>query len=131
MSVDATISSNHDADPRSPGGRVCAQRVEHRHRCVVIRIEGELDALAQHRFHETLDRATHSDCHAVVVDLRAARFLSIRAAAMLGTVRGEAARHGVDLRVVTGRREIERSLEITGVRSQFPRYPSMRAAMEV
>ncbi|WP_067860838.1 STAS domain-containing protein [Nocardia shimofusensis] len=131
MAVDVTLTIHpRDTEANPPGVRYsCAQFLDRDHRCVVVRIEGELDALAQHRFCQALDNAVHSDCGAVVVDLRATLFLSLRAAAALGEVQAPAALRGIDVRVVTGRPEIERSLELTGVRCRFHRYPSMHDAL--
>ncbi|MEU4341976.1 STAS domain-containing protein [Nocardia sp. NPDC023852] len=110
--------------------RLWAQHVDRRRECVVVRVEGELDAAAFSEFFQALDRAAESDCHAIVVDLRAARFLSLRVAATLGAVKqNRDARGGPDLRIVAGRQVIERALEVTEVRGLFHRYASMRAAL--
>ncbi|PXX57430.1 anti-anti-sigma factor [Nocardia tenerifensis] len=107
-----------------------AQRVDRRNECVVVRVEGELDAAASPEFFAAVERAVRSNCHAVVIDLRAARFLSLRAAGALGSVKQRAACDGTDVRIVAGRQAIERSLEISGVRPMFSHYPSMRAALD-
>lgn len=107
-----------------------AHRIDRRKHCVVLRVEGELDAAAYPRFRQLLDEAVRTPCDAVVIDLRAARFLSLRSAATLVPAREFARRRGIDLRLVTGRREIERPLELTGARPAFPYYPSMRAALD-
>ncbi|MGA6187981.1 MULTISPECIES: STAS domain-containing protein [Nocardia] len=107
-----------------------AQRVDRRHECVVVRVEGELDAVACPDFFATVEQAVRSNCHAVVIDLRAARFLSLRAASTLGAVKQRAACEGTDVRIVAGRQAIERSLEVSGVRPLFSPYPSMRAALD-
>ncbi|WP_433655323.1 STAS domain-containing protein [Nocardia sp. CA-128927] len=107
-----------------------AQRVDRRQECVVVRVEGELDAAASPQFFAAIERAVRSDCHAVVIDLRAARFLSLRAASTLGSVKQRAASDGTDVRIVAGRQAIERSLEVSGVRPLFNNYPSMRAALD-
>lgn len=140
MPVDAALPRHRidGVDPSArPGGahsqpdsRMWSQRVDRRRQCVVVRVEGEIDALVHDRFRETVEHATRAGCQAVVVDLRAARFLSIRTASALGTLRQRAACAGVDLRVVAGRAEIERALDVAGVRSLFFRYPSMRAALD-
>lgn len=133
MAVDVTLTIHPADTEKIRSDVVCsyAQFVDRHHCCAVIRIEGELDALAQQRFCQALDNAVHSDCVAVVVDLRATLFLSLRAAAALGAAQAPAASQGVDVRVVTGRPEIERSLELTGVRCRFHRYPSMHAALVI
>lgn len=130
MAVDVTLTIRpRDTEANPPDACACGRPHDRDHRCVVVRIEGELDALAQHRFCQALDNAVHSDCGAVVVDLRATLFMSLRAAAALGEVQIPAARRGIDIRVISGRPEIERSLELTGVRGRFHRYPSMHEAL--
>lgn len=133
MAVEVPLSRPLDhGEPVPPGVRcTCVRTHDPDHSCIVVRIEGELDALVQQQFHRTLDEAVRSEPGAVVVDLRATLFLSLRAAAALGEAQAPAASRGVDLRVVTGRPEVERSLELTGVRCRFHRYPSMRAALAV
>jgi anti-sigma B factor antagonist len=113
-----------------PRGHSWAQRVDRRKHCVVVRVEGELDAAVFPEFHVVFERAMLTDCHAVVVDLRATRFLSLRAAATLGTARQQCAAGGPDLRIVAGRREVERALAAVGVRDMFEDFPSMRAALD-
>lgn len=116
--------------PAPRNRRAWAQRVDRRHECMVVRVEGELDTTVCPRFFATVESAVRANCPAVVIDLRAARFLSIRAAATLGATRQRAACDGVDLRLVGGGPEVERSLEVSGVRPLFSRYPSMRAALD-
>ncbi|MFI9503942.1 STAS domain-containing protein [Nocardia sp. NPDC052566] len=134
MSAIAVLRHRNDAAPphavRAGRRQLWAHRIDRRHHCIVVRIEGELDAAVYPEFRTLLDRALNTPCHAVVIDLRAATFVSIRAAATLAPARDYALNRGVDLRVVTGRREVERALEVTGVRSAFCHYPTMRAALD-
>ncbi|MFD6161134.1 STAS domain-containing protein [Nocardia sp. NPDC060256] len=111
-------------------GHSWAQGVDRRQQCVVVRVEGELDAAASPQFFATIERAVRSNCHAVVIDLRAAKFLSLRTADGLGSVKRRAAGDGTDVRIVAGRQAIERSLEVSGVRQLFNHYPSMQAALD-
>ncbi|MBF6465813.1 STAS domain-containing protein [Nocardia beijingensis] len=123
------VHLNGSGPGRRRDNRLWAQRVDRRRECVVVRVEGELDAAVSAEFFETVERALQSPCDAVVIDLRAARFLSLRAAVRLGGLR----RDGVgrpDLRIVAGGPGVERALEVTGVRSLFPGYSSMRAALD-
>ncbi|MFQ6395376.1 STAS domain-containing protein [Nocardia sp. KC 131] len=125
----------HHADGISTGGsgprqrRLWRQQSDRRRHCVVVRVEGELDAAVHEQFHRMLDTAIGMRCAAVVVDLRAARFLGIRTAASLAAAKMRAWHKGLDLRLVTGTEEVERALEIAGVRPLFRRYPTMRAAL--
>ncbi|MEV6279550.1 STAS domain-containing protein [Nocardia sp. NPDC051832] len=123
-------ATTQDSSPRFHPSRTWAQRVDRRRRSVVLRVEGELDAAVYPQFRATLDEAIDAGAPTVVIDLRAARFLSLRAAASLGAVRQRAACNGVDLRIVAGRPAIERAFELTGVRPMFGYYSSMRAALD-
>ncbi len=125
----------HRSNGRHPAGervrsRFWSQRVDRRKQCVVVRAEGELDAAALPEFRAMVERAIASRCHAVVLDLRATKFLSIRVAVTIGAIKQQAAHGGPDLRIVAGRREVDRVLAITGVRAMCGDFPSMRAALD-
>ncbi|WP_169811522.1 STAS domain-containing protein [Nocardia harenae] len=97
--------------------------------CVVVRVEGELDAAGYPEFSSVLERAVRTGGRCVVVDLRPTLFLSIRAATMLGSVQRRTSGGGSELRLVVGRADVERALEVTGVRPLFRCYRSMRDAL--
>ncbi|MFI5776543.1 STAS domain-containing protein [Nocardia sp. NPDC051570] len=104
--------------------------VAHRRLCTIVRVEGELDATVAEDFRKALGQAVAASSRAVVIDLRPTRFLSIGSARALVDAKQRAAAAGVDLRVVSGRREIERVLEVTGLRPLFRNYLSVQAALE-
>ncbi|WP_433716126.1 STAS domain-containing protein [Nocardia sp. CA-084685] len=122
-------NGRHPAGER-PGNRFWAQRVDRRKQCVVVRAEGELDAAALPEFRAMLERAVATRCHAVVLDLRATKFLSIRVAAAIGAITERVAHGGPAVRIVSGRQEIERVLAVTGVRALCCDFPTMRAALD-
>ncbi|MBL1074133.1 STAS domain-containing protein [Nocardia sp. 2] len=95
-----------------------------------MRVEGELDAAVFPEFAKALDEAVTSSSRAVVVDFRQTRFLSIGSALALPAAKEAAAAGGVDLRVVATRREVERVLEVTGVRPLFCHFRTVQAALE-
>jgi anti-anti-sigma regulatory factor len=64
----------------------------------------------------------------VVVDLRDTEFLSLRVAAMLRDAKVEAWAQRVDVRLLTGTREVERALDLVGVRPLFRYYLSIDQA---
>ncbi|UGT60963.1 STAS domain-containing protein [Nocardia asteroides] len=97
--------------------------------CLVVRVEGELDAAGYPEFSSVLERAVRTGGRCVVVDLRPTRFLSLRAATMLGSVKQRSSGSGSELRLVAGRADVERALEVTGVRPLFRPYTSMRDAL--
>ncbi|MFI6166570.1 STAS domain-containing protein [Nocardia sp. NPDC051052] len=134
MSVSSALHEHAEGVHQNGSGphasHAWAQRVDRRHECVVVRVEGELDAAASPQFFATIERAVRSNCRAVVIDLRAARFLSLRTADALGSVKQRAEGDGTDVRIVAGRQAIERSLEVSGVRQLFSHFPSMQAALD-
>ena len=96
----------------------------------IVRVDGELDASVCAEFRDALDRAVTVSSCAVVVDLGRIRFLSIGCAIALAAAKDAAERAEIDLRVVAGRREVERVLEVTGMRPLLRYYPSVQVAME-
>ncbi|MFJ4657294.1 STAS domain-containing protein [Nocardia sp. NPDC088792] len=118
-----------ESDPRHRG-RYVPHSTDGTRRCVIVRAEGELDAAVEAEFTATLAQAMAGGAQAVVVDLRRARFLSIRVAAGLITAKRASAACDVDLRVVAGRRAVERVLEVTGIRPLFHYYPTITAALQ-
>ncbi|MFE3446146.1 STAS domain-containing protein [Nocardia sp. NPDC059180] len=97
--------------------------------CAVARVEGELDAALYDDFYDLLRECLHADRPIVVLDLRAATFMSIRSATLLVAAKADAAARGLDLRLVCGRKDVERVLEVAGVRPLFRHYPTMREAL--
>ncbi|MET7771932.1 STAS domain-containing protein [Nocardia sp. NPDC005366] len=130
LRVHLAAARPNGSSPPNRRRRMWSRRVDRRRRTVVVRVEGELDASGQPEFRSTLERAVREPCRAVVVDLRATRFLGIRCAATILEVAKRASGQGVAVRVVTGAPAVERALEITGVRSRCGRHPSMRAALD-
>lgn len=96
--------------------------------CWVLHGGIELDAARMPRFCDLLDRAVRSGARVVVLDLRDTEFLSIRVAALLGTAKADAWAHGVEIRLLTGGREVERALDLVGVRPLFRYYLSIDEA---
>ncbi|WP_051162098.1 STAS domain-containing protein [Nocardia brevicatena] len=95
---------------------------------MIARVEGELDAVLHDDLRALLTGCHSVGCRVVVLDLRATTFMSIRTATMLAEAKLAAWRAGVELRVVSGRKEVERALAVAGVRHLFRYYPTMRAA---
>ncbi|MFE7722912.1 STAS domain-containing protein [Nocardia rhizosphaerihabitans] len=116
--------------PSAPAAAELRLRDPGRPGCWVLHAGTELDAARMPPFFSLLDRAVHSSARVVVVDLRETEFLSIRIAAMLGSAKCEAWAAGVDLRLLTGGREVERALDLVGVRPLFRYYESLDAASE-
>ncbi|MGW4632003.1 STAS domain-containing protein [Nocardia sp. NPDC004415] len=96
--------------------------------CWVMVAGAELDAAHTPELRALLERSRRSGARVMVLDLRGTDFLSIRVAASLAEAKREAARHDIDLRLVTGRPEVERALDLVGVRPLFRYYSSIEAA---
>ncbi|WP_327147400.1 STAS domain-containing protein [Nocardia sp. NBC_01329] len=109
--------------------RVWSRRSTEYPDCVIARVEGELDAVLHDDLCTVLGRHRELLCRVVVLDLRATTFMSIRAAAVLADAKADAWQAGVELRVVSGRKEVERALEVAGVRPQFRYFPTLRSAL--
>ncbi|MFI5720251.1 STAS domain-containing protein [Nocardia sp. NPDC051750] len=133
MSVTTTlyqVDQHRRSDPRATwAGRMWSRRSPDNPDCLVARVEGELDAVGLDDFRALLAGCHSAGCGVVVLDLRATTFLCIRAAAALAEAKSDAWRSGVELRLVSGRKDIERVLAITGVRHRFRFYPTLRASL--
>ncbi|MFC6010900.1 STAS domain-containing protein [Nocardia lasii] len=112
-------SAATESTPRDPG----------RPGCWVLRADSELDAARMPRFRTLLDRAVRSGRPVIVLDLRDTEFLSIRVAALLGAAKTTAWADGVEIRLLTGTREVERALDLVGARPLFRYYLSLDEAM--
>ncbi|WP_280424961.1 STAS domain-containing protein [Nocardia carnea] len=124
------VEQHRGNDPRTAAaGRMWSRRSTEYPDCLIARVEGELDAVGLDDFRALLGRCQHDGCRVVVLDLRATTFLCIRAASALSGAKNDAWRHGVELRLVSGRRDIERVLQVTGARHQFRYFPTLRAAL--
>ncbi|MEU1521705.1 STAS domain-containing protein [Nocardia rhamnosiphila] len=124
------VDQQRRRDPRPvTTGRMWSRRSTEHPECVVARVEGELDAVLHEELRALLERCRAGLCRAVVLDLRATTFMSIRAAVILAEAKAAAWRAGVELRVVSGRKEVERALEVAGVRPQFEYFPSLNSAL--
>lgn len=133
MSVTATLYQVDQHRRRDPRQQAAARLWTHRSAehpdCVIARVEGELDAVLHDDLRTVLGRCRSMLCRVVVLDLRATTFMSIRAAAGLTDAKADAWRAGVELRIVSGRKEVERALEVAGARPQFRYFPTLRTAL--
>ncbi|WP_024804599.1 STAS domain-containing protein [Nocardia sp. BMG51109] len=130
MSAIAVLQRPADAAAPDRADQPPALLPDWRRRCAIVRVEGELDAAVAEGFRQAVGQAVTASSRAVVLDLRGTRFLSIGIARWLAVAKRAAAGTGVDLRIVSGRREIERVLEITGVRPLFRYYAGMQLALD-
>lgn len=133
MSVTTTLYQvdhhrRHGPRPALPGRTWARPSTDHAD-CVIARVEGELDAVLHDDFRELLRRCGRGGHRRVVLDLRATTFMSLRAAMILAAATTEAGPEDVEFRLVSGRKEVERALEVAGVRRQFRYYPTLGAAL--
>ncbi|MGW0181030.1 STAS domain-containing protein [Nocardia sp. NPDC003345] len=110
-------------------GRTWARPSTDHSGCVIARVEGELDAVLHDDFRELLRRCGQGGHRTVILDLRATTFMSLRAAMILAAAKSDAWPEGVEFRLVSGRKEVERALEVVGVRHEFRYYPTLGAAL--
>ncbi|MEC3918996.1 STAS domain-containing protein [Nocardia sp. CDC160] len=104
---------------------------DHAHRvgvgdCMVVQVDGELDITGLDSFQRALSFAIAGGAPTVVVDLRRTRFLSLRNACALAAAMDDAFDADIETRLLTGRRQIERALEVTGARARAHRTVTRR-----
>ncbi|WP_083869563.1 STAS domain-containing protein [Nocardia niigatensis] len=87
------------------------------HDCLVIQVTGELDVNGLPAFRTALNAAVDAGPPVVVVDLRRARFLSVRNAVVLLDFVQRADRDDIGIVMPAAPRQIERVLDVTGVRN--------------
>ncbi|MEC3957488.1 STAS domain-containing protein [Nocardia sp. CDC153] len=98
--------------------------------CLVVQVEGELDITGLESFQRALSFAIAGGTPTVVVDLRRTRFLSLRNASALAEAMDDAFGAEVETRLLTGHRQIERALEVTGARARARRTVRRRHRRE-
>ncbi|MFE3289181.1 STAS domain-containing protein [Rhodococcus sp. NPDC059234] len=95
----------------------------------IVSVGGDLDATSIGQFRQVLDLALSTCYHRVVIDLSAADFVSIAAAAQLGEAKRQALRSRLDLTLVSGPPAVEHVLRVTGIRDLFRYHSSIRSAV--
>ncbi|WP_280219707.1 STAS domain-containing protein [Nocardia neocaledoniensis] len=96
--------------------------------CWVLLAGSELDEARRDEFAVLLDGALSSGARVVILDLRRTVFLSIRVAASLAAAKRATGQRGVDLRLVGGGRQVQRALDLVGVRPLFRYYTTVDEA---
>jgi anti-anti-sigma factor len=95
---------------------------------LVLRARGIVDDATVECFEKGLDRATGTGSRQVIIDLTACRLDSAGLAALIRLWRRSGSR-SAGMRLVAPDAELFRMLEIIGLTSQFPTYPTMDAAL--
>jgi anti-anti-sigma factor len=104
-------------------------RADDRPARVVVEVGGALDATTAGELDTTLRYVVLRARDAVVLDLREVGFLSLRVARSLPGTKLMYSTHDLDLRLVAGRRKVERVLTVTGVRPLFRFYPTLAESL--
>ena len=95
-------------------------RTERNGDAVFIRLSGEFDLSCRAHFEGEVARAT---CHrpgCLIVDLRTLTFIDSSGLRMLLETYGQSREERFDFKVIPGRREVQRVLELTGLDDVFP-----------
>lgn len=95
----------------------------------VVTVRGDLDASSLANFRQVLDDAFSTCYHGVVIDLSAADFVSIGAAAQLADAKRRAGNSRLDLALVSGPPALEHVLRVTGVGALFDLHSTLRSAI--
>lgn len=96
---------------------------------LVVHLAGELDLVTTHSLQERLWPLLDQPYRAVLLDLSEITFLGSTGLADLVNARERASRSGIRLLLVATSRAVLRPLEATGLRSMFPIYSSVDAAL--
>lgn len=95
----------------------------------VLRLTGELDVGATTRMSEQIEQALAGAPRALVLDLTSVDFLGSSGLSVLIEARSLAEQAGVTLSLVAARRATLLPLELTGLSSMFPVYPTVESAV--
>ena len=95
---------------------------------LVLSVRGIVDDATVECFEKGLDRATATGSRQVIIDLTTCRLDSAGLAALVRLWR-RSGRRSAQMRLVASDDALFRMLEIIGLTSQFPTYPSMDAAL--
>ena len=95
---------------------------------LVLSVRGIVDDATVECFEKGLDRATATGSRQVIIDLATCRLDSAGLAALVRLWR-RSGRRSAQMRLVAPDASVFRMLEIIGLTSRFPTYPSMDAAL--
>src|SRR3954471_13327286 len=83
-------------------------------------LSGELDMGARFQAEQALDRLLAAPTEQLLVDLGEVTFLDSSGMGLITEAAGRARKEGFDLRLLPGRREVERVFELAGVADALP-----------
>jgi anti-anti-sigma factor len=109
-------------------GSLALRQVRRLDGSLVLSVRGIVDDATVECFEKGLDRATATGSRQVIIDLTTCRLDSAGLAALVRLWR-RSGRRSAQMRLVAPDAALFRMLEIIGLTSQFPTYPSMDAAL--
>jgi anti-anti-sigma factor len=109
-------------------GSLALRQVRRLDGSLVLSVRGIVDDATVECFEKGLDRATATGSRQVIIDLTTCRLDSAGLAALVRLWR-RSGRRSAQMRLVASDGALFRMLEIIGLTSQFPTYPSMDAAL--
>ena len=109
-------------------GSLALRQVRRLDGSLVLGVRGIVDDATVECFEKGLDRATATGSRQVIIDLTTCRLDSAGLAALVRLWR-RSGRRSAQMRLVAPDATLFRMLEIIGLTSQFPTYPSMDAAL--
>ena len=109
-------------------GSLALRQVRRLDGSLVLSVRGIVDDATVECFENGLDRATATGSRQVIIDLATCRLDSAGLAALVRLWR-RSGRRSAQMRLVAPDASVFRMLEIIGLTSQFPTYPSMDAAL--
>lgn len=109
-------------------GSLALRQVRRLDGSLVLSVRGIVDDATVECFEKGLDRATATGSRQVIIDLTTCRLDSAGLAALVRLWR-RSGRRSAQMRLVASDDALFRMLEIIGLTSQFPTYPSMDAAL--
>lgn len=97
----------------------------------VVHIGGELDILTTPHVARLMESPLAGDAEVIVMDLSGVTFMASAALALLVEIRRRTQDRGMTLRLVTGPRCVERSLQLNGLMDGgvFATFPTVSAAV--
>lgn len=109
-------------------GSLALRQVRRLDGSLVLSVRGIVDDATVECFEKGLDRATATGSRQVIIDLATCRLDSAGLAALVRLWR-RSGRRSAQMRLVASDASLFRMLELIGLTSQFPTYPSMDAAL--
>ena len=109
-------------------GSLAVHQVRRLDGSLVLRVSGIVDDATVECFEKGLDRATATGSRQLIIDLTTCRLDSAGLAALVRLRRRRGSR-SAETRLVAPDAELFRMLEIIGLTTQFPTYPTMDAAL--